>query len=195
MGLVQVVMRAPTRRRARWLVAATLATLQLSIPVVADAVDQRRVIAGSESGVWDPNDVAGRFDLRWVGAAYTSEGEIHLSVSFYDGFERRRLPRDPTDSRSNVRINLSGALNGYFLRRPGGRIIFLWGDFGSSCCAPRGRVRQPLPNVLSVTIDPCSYGYGTEIVMAQGQSLWVGSNVEAEDVTGVVELDHPVCDT
>lgn len=197
-----------TRSWATWLVAATV-TLQLwafaPTAVSADvliaesrlppSVGRSDPITRGSSGVWDPNDVKGRFDLRWVGAAYTSTGEIHLSVSFYDGFDWRLLPTDPTDLDSNVNVWLSGALNGYFLRRPGGRLVFLWGDFGSSCCAPKARVTRPSSDVLSVVFDPCSYGYGEEIYEAKGESLWVTRNVEAEDWTGAVELDHPQCDT
>jgi hypothetical protein len=51
------------------------------------------------------------------------------------------------------------SLTGVFLRRAGGRIAFLWGDFGSSCRASyptgceRGVVTRSSPNVLRVTID------------------------------------------
>jgi hypothetical protein len=101
-------------------------------------------------------------------------------------------PNDVRDVSSNVSVSLSGALRGYFVRRGGGRLAFIWGDFGSVCCA-RATVTRPSGNVLSVTFDPCSYGYGEEIVMAQGRSLWVTGGVEVEDLTRAVELDHPEC--
>jgi hypothetical protein len=151
------------------------------------------VVLGGANGMWDPNDVTGRFDLRWIGASYTSSGEIHLSVSFYDRFERRFLPRDINDSYSHVNIELSGALDGWFHRQDG-RIVFTWGDFGSSCCE-RARVRQPSSNVLSVVIEPCSYVYGNEIDQAQGVSYWRPQASRATDLTGIVDLANPNCDT
>jgi hypothetical protein len=150
-------------------------------------------VLGGANGVWDPNDVTGRFDIKWIGAAYTSSGEIHLSVAFYDGFERRFLPRDINDSYSHVEVGLSGALNGWFHRRLG-RIVFTWGDFGSSCCE-RAPVRRPSSNVLSVVFDPCSYVYGNEIDQAQGVSYWRPRASRATDLTGVVDLASPNCDT
>ena len=143
--------------------------------------------------MWDPNDVTGRFDLRWIGATYTSSGEIHLSVSFYDGFERRFLPRAIDERYSHVSLALSGFLDGWFVRQHG-RVVFIWGDFGSTCCA-RARVRQPSSNTLSVVFDPCSYGYGNEIDQAQAGSYWRPRTSRATDSTGVVDLAKPICDT
>jgi hypothetical protein len=142
-------------------------------------------------GVWDPDDVTGRLDLRWIGAAYTSTGEIHLSVSFHDEFKRRFLPREINSLYSHVSVGLSGALDGWFLRQHG-RIVFIWGDFGSSCCE-RAWVRRPASNVLSVVFDPCSYVYGNEIDQTQGQSYWRPRETRATDLTGVVHLAHPNC--
>lgn len=150
-------------------------------------------VARADSGVWDPDDVTGRFDLRWVGATYTAAGEIHLSVSFYDGFERRFLPRSVSDRYSHVKVHLSGALQGWFVRRPGGRIAFVWGDFGSNCCE-RARVRRPSSNVLSVVFDPCPYVYANEIDRAQGESYWRPRKTRATDRTGVVDLAQPDCE-
>ena len=164
-----------------------------AIGVGASPVPRRTgVVLGGANGVWDPNDVTGRFDLKWIGATYTSNGEIHLSVSFYDGFERRFLPRDINDSYSHVNIEIRGGLDGWFHRQDG-RIVFTWGDFGSSCCE-RARVRQPSSNVLSVVVDPCSYVYGNEIDQAQGVSYWRPRASRATDLTGIVGLANPNCD-
>jgi hypothetical protein len=146
------------------------------------------------SGLWDPDDVEGLFDFRWVGAAYTSTGKIHLSVSFYDAFRLRRLPAPVlnTGTDSYVSVWLSGALNGYFLRK-GGRVIFEWGDFGSTCCKTAD-VTRPRPGVFSVIFNPCSYVYGEEIEMALGESYWRTQDIRARDRTGEVELSHPKCE-
>ena len=156
------------------------------------AFDRSSLLTAGASGVWDPDDVTGRFDLRWVGATYTSTGEIHLTVSFHDGFKRRFLPRGIDDRYSHVSVGL-GTVDGWFLRRPG-RIVFIWGDFGSSCCE-RAPVRQPTSNVLSVVFDPCSYVYGNEIDDTQAESYWRPRETRATDLTGVVHLAHPNCDS
>ena len=54
--------------------------LSLLIPLHARAV-----------GVWDPNDVRGPYDLRWVGATNTSSGRVKLTVTFYAGFDPKLL--------------------------------------------------------------------------------------------------------
>lgn len=166
--------------------AATTATLQVF------SGGPSPMMRGS-SGVWDPNDVDGRFDFRWVGAAYTAAGDIHLSVSFYDDFRPRLLPRFPHYEESNAGVRLSGALSGYFMRGSGGRIVFIWGDFGSGCCE-RDVASQPSSQVISVTFDPCDYGYGEEIDLARGESYWARHGVRARDTTGEVALHHPECD-
>jgi len=169
------------------LIAATSAGLPAS-----QAFDGSGAITAGAGGVWDPDDVTGRFDLRWVGAAYTSTGEIHLSVAFHDEFKRRFLPRKIDDRYSHLSVGL-GTVDGWFLRQHG-RIVFIWGDFGSSCCE-RARVRQPSSNALSVVFDPCSYVYGNEIDQMQGESYWRPRETRATDLTGVVHLAHPNCDS
>jgi hypothetical protein len=147
----------------------------------------------ASNGQWDPDDVEGLFDFRWVGAAYTSAGKIHLSFSFYDAFRLRRLPtaRENSDTDSHLSVWLSGALNGYFIRH-GGRVIFVWGDFGSSCCET-AEVTRPGPKVFSVTFNPCGYVYGEEIELALGESYWRTQHIRARDRTGEVKLSHLNC--
>jgi hypothetical protein len=171
--------------------AILIPTTSTGLPA-AQALRHSSAVSRGASGDWDPDDVTGRFDLRWVGAAYTSTGEIHLSFSFYDGFKRRFLPREIDDRYSHVSVGL-GTVDGWFLRQHG-RIVFIWGDFGSSCCE-RARVRQPSSNALSVVFDPCSYVYGNEIDQTQGESYWRPRGTRATDLTGVVHLAHPNCDS
>jgi hypothetical protein len=147
--------------------------------------------AGSASGVWDRNDATGPFDFRWLGAIYTDDGDIHLSVSLYEPFERKRLPRRAELSESRLGVTLSAALAGFFIRR-NGRIFFRWGDTASSCCA-RARARMRSPNVISVVFDPCSYAYGEEIDMAQGESLWRRSTIRERDRTRALDFASPEC--
>ncbi len=168
--------------------------MRRTLPIVALILMLLMPSSALASSRWDPDDVEGRFDLRWIGAAYTARGEIHLSVSFYDGFDWRLLPRmsDPWWDESRALVVLSGANAGYFLRLHG-RVVFLWGDFGSTCCA-RDPVTRPSANVLSVTFDPCSYAYGEELDMAMGRSFWRPRRVGAVDETEAVRYAHPECD-
>jgi hypothetical protein len=170
--------------------AAVLMPATSSALPASQALDRSGAVTAGANGVWDPDDVAGRFDLRWVGAAYTSTGEIHLSVSFHDGYKPRFLPREIDDRYSHVSVGL-GTVDGWFLRQHG-RIVFIWGDFGSSCCE-RARVRRPASNALSVIFDPCSYVYRNEIDQMQGESYWRPRETRATDLTGVVHLAHPNC--
>ena len=81
-----------------------------SIPATAeiargpDDVWSDSMMRGS-SGTWDPNDVKGRFDFRWVGAAYTAAGAIHLTVSFYAGYSENlafaNFKRNVVESRAD----------------------------------------------------------------------------------------------
>ena len=177
---------AATKKRKRW----------PWVLLVVIAVFAWMPPAHAVNGVWDANDVRGRFDLRWVGASYTSSGEIHLSVSFYDGFDWRLLPRKDgrfgKPEESHVGVDLSAALTGIFFRRLDGQLAFVWGDSASACCG-HAIATRPSSNVISVTFDPCSYVYGEEIEMAQGYSLWRTRNVRAVDRTGQVGLAHPDC--
>jgi hypothetical protein len=188
------------RKTRRVLVVALLSVAAVLTPTAStgvpasQALNRSGAVTAGASGVWDPDDVTGRFDLQWVGAAYTSSGEIHISVSFYDGFKRRFLPKAiDYPPPSNVSVGLSGALAGWFLRHHG-RIVFIWGDSGSTCCE-RAPVRQPSSNALSVVFDPCSYVYGNEIDQTQGESYWRPRETRAKDRTGVVHLAHPNCDS
>lgn len=56
------------------------------------------------AGDWDPDDVRGPFDLRWVGAAYTSSGNIRLTYTFYDPVETWRFPRASNASDHGVKV-------------------------------------------------------------------------------------------
>lgn len=107
---------------------------------------------------WDPDDVAGPFDLRWVGADFTSSTSLTIVVSFYDGFRVEALPWKPWLERQ-VHVELGRVTEGYFARRAGGRIAFIWGNFRTNCggtypaSCNRGIVTRPSPDVLRVTID------------------------------------------
>jgi hypothetical protein len=115
---------------------------------------------------WDPDDVAGPFDLRRVEAEFDSPMALTIVVSFHDGFRTGALHRTPFVPFEGVQVELqsfegSPVSTGFFLRRAGGKVVFIWGDYGSTCggvdyphYCNRGLVRRLSRNVLSVTIDP-----------------------------------------
>jgi hypothetical protein len=107
---------------------------------------------------FDGNDVEGPLDLRWVGAWFTQDGEFRVTISFYDDFRVSALPkvgRGFIRGSGEVWVDLTDFISGVYGRRHG-KIVFLYGDFGSSCGLdfPRGclraRVRRSSDNVLDV---------------------------------------------
>jgi hypothetical protein len=69
-------------RPRRWLVTVAAVTSLVLLPTPASAI-----------GDWDPNDVSGPLDLRWIGGVYTPTGDIKLTLSFYDPVPDWRFPR------------------------------------------------------------------------------------------------------
>lgn len=111
------------------------------------------------AGDWDPDDVEGPLDLRWVGAAFTASGDMRITVSFYDGFTPSALPTQQdglSNALSRVRVRLGRWHEGWFLRGPAGGLTFYWGPFFVS--GEHEPVSWLSPNVLSVTIEAPCYG-------------------------------------
>jgi hypothetical protein len=48
---------------------------------------------------WDPDDMTGRFDLRWVGAYRQADGTVRLDISLWDPVRRWMLHRHPATPR------------------------------------------------------------------------------------------------
>ena len=107
---------------------------------------------------FDPDDVEGQLDLRWVGAWLTQDGKFRVTISFYDGFRVSALPKVRNGllrGRGHVFVDLTTFVSGVYVRGHG-RIVFFYGDFGSNCGADfprsceRARVRRSSDNVLSI---------------------------------------------
>jgi hypothetical protein len=107
---------------------------------------------------FDADDVEGPLDLRWVGASLTHDGEFRVTISFYDGFRVSALPKvrhGLLRGRGHVFVDLTEFISGVYVRRHG-KIVFFYGDFGSSCGADfprsceRARVKRSSDNVLNV---------------------------------------------
>ena len=131
----------------RVVIVALVALTSLAAPIPASA-----------AGDWDPDDVPGPFDIRWIGADFTSSTSMAFIVSFYEGFETDALPWRPAYE-AEVLVHLQDAISGRLVRRAGGRVAFLWGDLGSSCGASwpsgcsRGIVTFLSPRAVRVVID------------------------------------------
>jgi hypothetical protein len=89
------------------------------------------------AGDWDPNDVPGHFDLRWVGARWLGGGRMLLTVSFYGGFDRHEI-RDGAFSVVQFLADDEPIRGGLLWRNPKGNIVFAYGDTGSGCCWKHG---------------------------------------------------------
>jgi hypothetical protein len=129
----------------------------VTLSLLMCALSSSPATAGS---AWDPDDVSGPLDVRWVGAGFASPHELNIIVSFYDDFRVGALTTIHSGQKGVV-VNLQEFATGFFVRRPGGRIIFVWGDLGSSCGGwnfpwhcERGVVTRISANVLRVTIVP-----------------------------------------
>ena len=106
----------------------------------------------------DGDDVEGPLDLRWVGAWFTLDGQFHVTISFYEGFRVSALPKlrpGRLRGRGQVWVDLTDFISGVYGRRHG-KIVFLYGDFGSNCglqfsryCS-RASVTRSSDNVLDV---------------------------------------------
>ena len=144
------------------------------------------VPAGAASD-WDPNDVDGPLDLRWIGASF-SDNYLRLTVSFYDAFRPSAL-RGPY---RGVRVQLAWFhgtefMSGAFIRQRDGHIVFRYGDGGQlggmGCIDKTARVRRPSPNVLTVAFPIIGATY-----RVRATSKWVNARETVKDRTGWLRL-------
>ena len=107
------------------------------------------------AGVWDPNDTAGRLDIRWVGLRYTSADAAIVTVVLYPNFRRWALPGVNYSQRA-LEVEVDAYTNGYFFRKSG-KIRFSYGDHGSDCCQVVA-VHEPSHSTLVARIRPYPFG-------------------------------------
>jgi hypothetical protein len=119
------------------------------------------------TGDWDPDDVRGRYDFRWIGASYTPSGDITLTVVFYRGFRVAALPL--RSARPGVSFSIDKNFAGLFNRTRRGGVVFRYVDLGSSCC-----VRYPVEKLNAVTLrvrfEPVNEG--NPGIRIRGSSRW-----------------------
>jgi hypothetical protein len=151
----RTIHRVERGRHALALILATATLLGIQTPARA-------------AGDWDPNDVRGGFDLRWIAATTTDTGRIRLTVSFYPGFRRADLPRGRERFMPGVWVKIDDHFTGWFSRK-NGRLWFRFGDTGSSCCTVyRARTVDPL--TLRATFRPVDEGKPG--IPIRGHSRW-----------------------
>ncbi len=112
------------------------------------------------SSAWDPNDVRGPLDLRWMGTVFTSTDGLRITVSFYDGFRVNALLGPPVRIICGFipRVSvLSGSFFGGFGERPSGHLAFFWGR--GDCPHHIAPVTRIGPNVLQVVIPATHRSY------------------------------------
>lgn len=154
--------------------------------VLALAWSMTSALPAGAVGDWDPDDVRGRFDLRWIGAGYTADGDIRLTASFYPGFRIWDLPRKHESFIPGVWFDIDTYFTGWFFRHDG-RVRFAYGDTGSNCCLKMG-ARIVDPFVLRVTFPP--FDEAEAGIPIRGHSRWGGLK-GPHDWTGILRLPPP----
>jgi len=177
--------RQPSARHTRG-----LATLCAALAVVAVVVRAGPASAGS---VWDTDDATGRLDIRWLGVTFQADATTRLAVSFYDDFRASALPtlRNSADrDRGEIWVRLTEFESGRFVYRLDGRLMFQYGDFGSTCCetAP---VRNPSPNVLRVIFATDFIYEPVRPYEVRAESEWRMHGDVFRDHTASIDLGPP----
>jgi len=139
--------------------------------------------SASARGVWDPNDVDQRLDVRWFGVRYTDNGDAIVTVTFYPGFKARYIPKGGCDCRNYLWTYLDEYQQGVFFRK-NGRIKLSYGDHGSNCCAI-SRVHRPNATTLVARYTPVDE-------VDPGYDVFAYSSVHRErDTTDTFHLGPP----
>ena len=170
-----------TERRIASLFGVGLLTLVIVISGLLTAAP-----ASGESA-WDPNDVQGPLDLRWIGASFIPHDRFKLTLSFYN-LRLGALPHRRTFQRGVV-VTLTDFLLGLYRVRADRHVVFVYGDFASSCCA-RAHVQRTSRNVLRVVFptehDPADLTYRVHAV-----SKWQHHAERVRDRTRWLRLGRP----
>ncbi len=153
------------RHMARATVCFTLAVLSL----LGSAGEAAAV------GIWDPNDVDGRLDIRWVGVRYKASGKARLTVVLYPSFRRKALPSAKNRRANYLTIYLDDYMTGIFFRKAG-RIRLSYGDHASNCCEV---VKVDRPNRTTLVAvyhpidenEPGFRAYGTSSFRLDGDMI------------------------
>ncbi len=128
-----------------------LLSIMLSLSFVVSLVSS----AHAASTGWDPNDVGGRLDLRWVGVYQQDADTVRIGITLWDPVRAEMLPRP--DYRRELYVLSQGFFNagiygqGYiFFSADRGRWVMEWIDGGSSGLVARFPVDHPNANMFRV---------------------------------------------
>ena len=109
------------------------------------------------AAIWDPNDVRGPLDIRWVKVRELHHGHLKVTIGFWPGFDRSALPIQLfTDNAAWVSFlprRFTGPTTAQILRRHG-TLKLIHGDFGSSLCCWRSALTQIGPATFTTRILP-----------------------------------------
>src|SRR5262245_24807484 len=164
------------RRRA----LASAATIALTLMLVG-------VQPAAAAGTTDPNDVAGRLDIRSVTHRYLGPKLAEITVQLYPNFVRRALPKKRCQCGRSLWVYLDEFTSGRFVRA-GGHIKFIYGDYGSDCCSA-ALVQRPSRDALVaryVPIDEGDPGY-----RAFSRSTWILNGKDVIDNTRRIKIGPP----
>jgi hypothetical protein len=151
----------------------------------------------SAGSVWDPDDAAGRLDIRWMGAVFVDANDtLRLTISFYEDFSATALPlmKDRRDmyaaGRGWVGFSLIDYYSAFLARRRDGAVIFAQPERTDEFL----RVRVVSPHVLRVWIPAFTTGeldIESTSYFLQASSYWDSRGRERRDRTAAIHLPVP----
>ena len=112
---------------------------------------------GPAVAIWDPHDVRGPLDIRWVNVKELHHGRLKVTLGFWPDFDRSALPTHLF--RANAAwVNFlprrfTRPTTGQVLRRHG-TLKLIHGDFGSSLCCWRSALTHVGPATFTTRILP-----------------------------------------
>lgn len=145
----------------------------------------------SAESAWDPNDVRGPLDLRWIGASFIPHDRSVVTVSFYDDFRVGALAHHrPQITHRGVRVNLTKYFAGFFRVRSNGHIVFIYWSLGSSCCNV-ARVERRSRTVLRVVFPTIHDAVPGAAYHVRAISMWDDHDERVRDGTRTLRLGRP----
>lgn len=141
----------------------------------------------SAVGITDPNDVAGRLDIRSADHEYLGPKLAEITVRLYPNFRRRALPTKRCQCGRSLWVELDEFTSGRFVRA-GGHIKFIYGDYGSACCSA-SLVHRATRVTLVARYVP--FDEGDPGFRAFAHSTWVLNGNDVVDKTRRFKIGPP----
>jgi hypothetical protein len=138
------------------------------------------------AGDWDPNDVPGHYDLRWVGAKWLDGSRMQVIIGFYPGFDRHGIDGLAVLARFFVSNDPTVGWNsGGLWRNPRHRLVWVYGDMGSGCCWKHG-VTWLTPTTFRVRFD--THSSDRSVLAVRGLTSARVAGKPVRDWTGRIPL-------